>query len=99
MAVVRVFVQMTPGSDCDLAVSGDPIASDVSCPSPNSPLLPPPIGQPAIKTNTGSRLKTTNSNIYYSTLCTPQFQIQVLSCPSKSEMVIGLLQSDNFSPQ
>ena len=32
MAVVRVFVQMTPGADCDLAVSGDAISSDVSCP-------------------------------------------------------------------
>ena len=92
MAVVRVFVQMTPGSDCDLAVSGDPIASDVSCPSPNSPLLPPPIGQPAIKTNTGSRLKTTNYNIYYSTVQNPSSQLSL-------QIRDGLLQPDNFSPQ
>ena len=51
MAVVRVFVQMTPGSDCDLAVSGDAISSDVSCPLVQTHQCPPapPIGQPALR--------------------------------------------------
>ena len=43
MAVVRVFVQMTPGADCDLAVSGDAISSDVSCPKSKLTTRPVPL--------------------------------------------------------